>query len=215
MNDVVTVLLVDDHPLVRRGIRGFLETQPGIVAVAEAGSGEEALAAAAEQPPDVALVDLVMPDMHGVDVIRRLHAHSPRTSIVVLTSHHTDEHIFAAIRAGALSYVLKDVGPDELADVVVKAAAGEAVLHPRVAARVVAELQGAKSQGPNPFRELSEREFEVLGLIAAGMTNAEIAARLFISDKTVKSHVGNILAKLHLADRTQAAVFAWRTGVAH
>jgi NarL family two-component system response regulator LiaR len=215
MNDVVTVLLVDDHPLVRRGIRGFLETQPGIVVVAEAGSGEEALAAAAEQPPDVALVDLVMPDMHGVDVIRRLHAHSPRTSIVVLTSHHTDEHIFAAIRAGALSYVLKDVGPDELADVVVKAAAGEAVLHPQVAARVVAELQGAKSQGPNPFRELSERELEVLGLIAAGMTNAEIAARLFISDKTVKSHVGNILAKLHLADRTQAAVFAWRTGVAN
>jgi len=200
---------------VRRGIRGFLETQPGIVVVAEAGSGEEALAAAAEQPPDVALVDLVMPDMHGVDVIRRLHAHSPRTSIVVLTSHHTDEHIFAAIRAGALSYVLKDVGPDELADVVVKAAAGEAVLHPQVAARVVAELQGAKSQGPNPFRELSERELEVLGLIAAGMTNAEIAARLFISDKTVKSHVGNILAKLHLADRTQAAVFAWRTGVAN
>ncbi len=127
----------------------------------------------------------------------------------------TDVTSPAAIRAGALSYVLKDVGPDELADVVVKAAAGEAVLHPRVAARVVAELQGAKSQGPNPFRELSEREFEVLGLIAAGMTNAEIAARLFISDKTVKSHVGNILAKLHLADRTQAAVFAWRTGVAH
>lgn len=215
MSEVVTVLLVDDHALVRRGIRGFLETQPGIVVVGEAASGQEALAAAAEQPPDVAIIDLVMPAMHGVDVIRQLHARSPRTQIVVLTSHHGDEHIFPAIRAGALSYVLKDVAPAELADVVVKAAAGEAVLHPQVAARVVAELQGGRSEEPNAFRELSDRELEVLRLIADGQTNAEIAGHLFISDKTVKSHVGNILAKLHLADRTQAAVFAWRNGVAH
>ncbi|MEW5960075.1 MAG: response regulator transcription factor, partial [Chloroflexota bacterium] len=126
---------------------------------------------------------------------------------------HQDEHIFPAIRAGALSYLLKDVGPDELAEAVRKAAAGEAVLHPRIAARVVQELHGARQDTPNPFTELSDRELEVLRLIAAGLNNADIAAQLVISEKTVKSHVSNILNKLHLADRTQAAVYAWREGV--
>ncbi|HUM69854.1 MAG TPA: response regulator transcription factor, partial [Chloroflexota bacterium] len=136
---------------------------------------------------------------------------------IVLTSYHQDEHIFPAIRAGALSYVLKDIGPDELADTVRKAAVGEAVLHPRVAARVVQELHGvytgAQTGVINPFTELSEREMETLRLIAEGLSNSDIAARLIISEKTVKSHVSNILSKLHLADRTQAAVFAWREGV--
>ncbi len=117
------------------------------------------------------------------------------------------------IRAGALSYVLKEIGPRQLADAVRKAAAGEAVLHPRVVARVVRELHGARREEPNAFRELSERELEVLKLIADGLTNAEIAGRLYVSEKTVKSHVSNILGKLHLADRTQAAVYAWRQGV--
>ena len=213
MSDPITVLLVDDHEMVRRGVRAFLETQPDITVVAEAGSGEEAVRLAAEHAPDVALMDLIMPGMDGVEATRRLTTRSPRTSVVMLTSYHDDEHVFPAIRAGALSYVLKEIGPGELADAVRKAAAGEAVLHPRVAARIVRELHGARRDEPNAFRELSDRELEVLKLIADGLTNAEIAGRLYVSEKTVKSHVSNILGKLHLADRTQAAVYAWRQGV--
>ena len=213
MSEPITVLLVDDHEMVRRGVRAFLETQPDITVVAEAGSGDEAVRLAAEHAPDVALMDLIMPVMDGVEATRRLTAQSPRTSVVMLTSYHDDEHVFPAIRAGALSYVLKEVGPEELADAVRKAAAGEAVLHPRVAARVVRELHGARRDEPNAFRELSDRELEVLKLIAEGLSNAEIASRLYVSEKTIKSHVSNILGKLHLADRTQAAVFAWRQGV--
>jgi two-component system, NarL family, response regulator LiaR len=213
MSDPITVLLVDDHEMVRRGVRAFLETRPDITVVAEAGSGEEAIRLAAEHAPDVALMDLIMPGMDGVEATRRLTARSPRTNVVMLTSYHDDEHVFPAIRAGALSYVLKEVGPEELADAVRKAAAGEAVLHPRVAARVVRELHGARRDEPNAFRELSDRELEVLKLIADGLSNAEIAGRLFVSEKTVKSHVSNILGKLHVADRTQAAVYAWRQGV--
>jgi len=213
MDDPITVLLVDDQALVRQGVRGFLQTQPDIAVVAAAGSGEEAVQCAVAHAPDVALVDLIMPGMDGVETTRQLTARSPRTRVIVLTSYHEDAHIFPAIRAGALSYLLKDVGPEELADAVRKAAAGEAVLHPSVAARVVREMQGWRTGEPNPFRELSERELEVLRLIADGLSNAAIAERLFISEKTVKSHVGNILGKLHLADRTQAAVFAWRHGI--
>ena len=213
MSDPITVLLVDDHEVVRRGVRAFLETQADITVVAEAGSGEEAVRLAAEHAPDVALMDLIMPGMDGVEATGRLTARSPRTKVVMLTSYHDDEHIFPAIRAGALSYVLKEVGPDELADAVRKAAAGEAVLHPRGAERVVRELHGARREEPNAFHELSDRELEVLKLIAEGLSNAQIAGRLYVSEKTVKSHVSNILGKLHLADRTQAAVYAWRQGV--
>ena len=213
MNEPITVLLVDDHAMVRQGVRAFLETQNDIAVVAEAGSGEEAVRLATEHAPDVALVDLIMPGMDGVEATRRLTARSPRTNVVVLTSYHDDEHVFPAIRAGALSYILKEVGPDELADAVRKAAVGEAVLHPQVAARVVRELHGARRDEPNAFHDLSERELEVLKLIAEGLSNAEISNHLFISEKTTKSHVSNILSKLHLADRTQAAVYAWREGV--
>lgn len=210
---LITVLLVDDHALVREGVRAFLATQPDISVVAEAGSGEEGVALAAQHIPDVVLMDLVMPGMDGVEATRRVRQVSPRSQVVVLTSYHEDEHIFPALRAGALSYVLKDLSPEELAEAVRKAARGEAVLHPRVAARVIKELQGARAEAPNPFTELSERELEVLRLIADGRSNAEIAAKLALSEKTVKGHVSNILSKLHLADRTQAAVLAWREGV--
>ncbi len=213
LDEQITVLLVDDHALVRQGVRAFLETQDDLTVVAEAGGGEEAIKLATEHAPDVALMDLIMPGMDGVETTRRLVAKSPRTNVVMLTSYHDDEHVFPAIRAGALSYVLKEIGPEELADAVRKAAAGEAVLHPRVAARVVRELHGARRDAPNVFHELSDREMEVLKLIADGCTNAEIAAKLYLSEKTVKSHVSNILGKLHLADRTQAAVYAWREGV--
>jgi len=209
----ITLLIVDDHEVVRQGVRTFLETQPDVDVVGDAGSGQEAIAAAERLAPDVALMDLVMPGMDGVEATRQLKLVSPRTQVIVLTSYHQDEHIFPAIRAGALSYLLKDVSPLELVGAVRKAARGEAVLHPRVAARVVQEMRGAPREGINPFVELSEREFEVLKLIADGLSNEEIAERLVISEKTVKSHVSNILSKLHVADRTQAAVFAWREGV--
>ncbi|MBA2694139.1 MAG: response regulator transcription factor [Rubrobacter sp.] len=209
----ITVLLVDDHAMVRQGVRAFLDTQPDISVVAEAGSGEEAVKMAAEHAPDVALMDLIMPGMDSVEATRLLTAKSPRTSVIVLTSYHDDEHVFPAIRAGALSYVLKEIGPAELAEAVRKAANGEATLHPRVASRVVRELHGARRGEPSVFHDLSNRELEVLKLVAEGLPNREISARLFISEKTTKSHVSNILGKLHLADRTQAAVYAWREGV--
>jgi NarL family two-component system response regulator LiaR len=208
----VSVLLVDDHAIVRQGVRAFLETQPDLEVVGEADSGEAAVRLAGEVAPDVALVDLLMPGIGGVEAIRQLKRHSPHTQVVALTSYHTDEHVFAALRAGALSYVLKDVGAGELADVIRRAARGESVLHPQVAARVVQALRGDRDV-PNLFVELSERELEVLRLIAAGLANATIAERLFISEKTVKGHVSNILGKLHILDRTQAAVLAWEQGL--
>jgi len=210
----ITVLLVDDHQVVRQGVRAFLDTQTDLHVVGEAGSGEEAIRLTGELVPDVVLMDLVMPGgVDGVEATRQLKGISPRSQVVVLTSYHEDEHIFPAIRAGALSYVLKEIGPDELAAVIRKAALGEAVLHPRVAARVIQEVQGTRGDKLNPFTELSDREMEVLQWIAEGLSNAQIAEKLVISEKTVKGHVSNILGKLHLADRTQAAVYAWREGI--
>jgi NarL family two-component system response regulator LiaR len=168
---------------------------------------------AAELAPDVVLMDLVMAGIGGVEATRQVKQVSPHSQIIVLTSYHEDEYIFPALRAGALSYVLKDVGPDELADTVRKAARGESMLHPRVASRVVEELRGTRRDTPNLFTDLSDRELEVLRLIADGLSNAEIADRLIISEKTVKGHVSNILGKLHMMDRTQAAVFAWQQGL--
>ena len=213
MTEPTTLMIVDDHAIVRQGVRAFLDTQLDLKVVGEAGSGEEAIRLAAEQAPDVVLMDLVMPEMDGVEATRRVKQVSPRSQIIVLTSYHQDEHIFPSIRAGALSYLLKDVAPSELAEAARKAARGEAVLHPRVAARVIQEIHGAKRDTVNPFTELSERELEVLKLIADGASNEEIANKLVISEKTVKSHVSNVLSKLHVADRTQAAVYAWREGV--
>jgi NarL family two-component system response regulator LiaR len=213
MSEKITVLLVDDHKVVRQGVRAFLQAQADIEVVAEADSGETAVSLAAEHAPDVVLMDLVMPGMDGVEATRQVKTQSPRTQIIMLTSYHQDEHIFPAIRAGALSYLLKDIEPAALADAVRQAAQGEAVLHPRVAARVVQELHGSRQASMNVFSELSERELEVLRLIADGANNSSIADQLVISEKTVKSHVSNILSKLHLADRTQAAVLAWREGV--
>jgi NarL family two-component system response regulator LiaR len=213
MSEPITVLLVDDHQVVRQGVRAFLETQPDMIVLAEADSGEAAVLMAIEHAPDVVLMDLMMPGMDGVEATRQLKKASPRSQIIVLTSYHQDEHIFPAIRAGALSYLLKDVGPEALAEAIRRAAIREAMLHPLVAARVVRELHGAPGETINPFSKLSERELEVIRLIAEGLSNAQIAEKLVISEKTVKSHVSNILSKLHLADRTQAAVYAWREGI--
>ncbi len=212
-SDTITVLLVDDHAVVRQGLRAFLDAQEGIEVIGEAENGLQAVELALRTAPDVVLMDLIMPDMDGVEATRRVKAASPRTQIIIFTSYYKDEHIFPSIRAGALSYVLKDASPSELAAAIRKAAQGEAVINSRVAARLVQEIQGVKDEPVNPFAELSDRELEVLRLIAAGRNNKEIADELVISEKTVKSHVSNILSKLHLADRTQAAVYAWNQGI--
>ncbi|MEM7335711.1 MAG: response regulator transcription factor [Chloroflexota bacterium] len=213
MSEIISVMLVDDHKLVREGVRAFLQSQPDMAVVAEADSGETVVAIASEHAPDVVLMDLIMPGMDGVEATRRLKQASPRTYIIILTSYHQDEHIFPAIKAGALSYLLKDVETVVLVDAIRKAAKGEAVLHPQVAARVVQEIHGGKKNTQNPYTELSSREMDVLLLIAEGQNNNQIAESLVISEKTVKSHVSNILSKLHLGDRTQAAVYAWREGI--
>jgi NarL family two-component system response regulator LiaR len=213
MSDGITIALVDDHSIVRQGVRALLETQADISIVGEASSGEEGVSLCAEQAPDVVLMDLVMPGMNGVEATRQIKQVSPRTQVIVLTSYHEDEHIMPAIRAGALSYLLKDISPGELLAAIRKAAQGETTIHPHVAAKMMQALQGSNSKNDNPLADLSKREIEVLRLIADGLSNAAIAESLFISEKTVKSHVGNILSKLHLADRTQAAVYAWRSGL--
>ncbi|MBV9791255.1 MAG: response regulator transcription factor [Chloroflexi bacterium] len=214
MNERITVLLVDDHTIVRQGVRTFLELQPDIAVIGEAETGVEAVRLASEYAPDVVLMDLKLPEMDGIAATRKLVEISPRTHVIVLTSYHDDEHIFPAIRAGAISYVLKDIRPAALADVVRKAAAGEAVLHPRVARRLMQEINRSRAVA-DALAALTEREVEVLRLVGEGLSNAEIAARLVISEKTAKSHISNILSKLHLADRTQAAVYAWREGLMH
>ncbi len=213
MNKPITVLLVDDHEVVRQGVRAFLEAHPEFAVVGEAESGTSAVTLAEEHIPDVVLMDLVMPGMDGVEATRRVKNVSPRTQIVVLTSYHQDEHIFPALQAGAISYILKDVKMEQLAHTIQRAAHGEVTLHPQVAARIIQELHGAKRDEINPFTELTQREMEVLKLIANGLSNSEIAEQLVISEHTVKGHVSNILSKLHLADRTQAAVYAWQKGV--
>ncbi|HCU58081.1 MAG TPA: DNA-binding response regulator [Anaerolineaceae bacterium] len=211
----ITILLVDDHEVVRQGLRAYLDAQPDFKVIGEASSGEEAVVAAMEYLPDVMLMDLVMSGMGGVEATRKVKDITPRTQIVVLTSYHQDEFIFPALQAGAISYVLKDVMMDDLADAIRKASRGEAVLHPRVAERVIREINGGKGITFSPFTELTNREMEVLRLIARGMSNCDIAEVLFISENTVKGHVSNILSKLQLADRTQAAVYAWEQGLVH
>ena len=213
MSEPISVLIVDDHEVVRQGIRAFLEAHSDFSVVGEAGSGEQALRMVDEFVPDVVLMDLVMDCMDGVEATRRVKQISPRTRIVVLTSYHQDEHVFPALQAGAISYILKDVKMDELADALQRAANDEATLHPRVAARVIQEIHAASQEEVNPFTELTAREMEVLRLIANGLNNRDIAEELVISENTVKGHVSNILSKLHLVDRTQAAVYAWQKGI--
>ncbi len=213
MADPITVMIVDDHEMVRRGACSYLEAQPDIAVVAQASSGEEAVKFAQEFIPDVVLMDLVMPGMDGVDATRKVKNLSPRTQIVILTSFHQDEHIFPALQAGAISYLLKDVKATELVEAIRRAARGEATLHPRIASRVIKTFSSLEPEAATPFTLLTEREMEVLKLIARGSSNDQIAEQLVISVGTVKGHVSNILSKLHLVDRTQAAAYAWQQGI--
>lgn len=213
MTPPISILLVDDHEVVRRGVGAYLDTLPNFKVVGEASSGEEALGMVQELIPDVVLIDLIMPGMDGVETTRRIKKISPRTQVVVLTSFHDDAHIFPALKAGAISYILKDMRMEKLAEVLQKAALGEVTLHPRVAARVLQNLRSDCAEEPPLFTELTERELDVLKLIANGLSNSQIAEKLVISEYTVKGHVSNILNKLHLADRTQVAVYAWQKGI--
>ncbi len=215
MTEAITILLVDDHEVVRKGVRAYLETQPDFHVVGEASSGEEAIDFVTELIPDVVLMDLIMPGMDGIETTRRIKKVSPRTQVVVLTSFHEDAHIFPALKAGAISYILKDMKMDKLAETLRRAVRGEVTLHPRVAVRVLQNLRGDNLDAEPLFTELTERELDVLKLIASGLTNSQIAEKLVISENTVKGHVSNVLSKLHVADRTQVAVYAWQRGIVH
>ncbi len=208
-----SILIADDHEVVRNGIRSYLETIADFHVVGEASSGEEALSMVSELIPDIVLLDLIMPGMDGIETTRRVRQISPRTQVVVLTSYHEDVHIFPALKAGAISYILKDMKMEKLVDVLHRAVQGEVTLHPRVAARVLQYIRGENSEEQPLFTELTDRELDVLKLIAGGLTNSQIAEKLVISENTVKGHVSNILSKLHLADRTQVAVYAWQQGI--
>jgi two-component system, NarL family, response regulator LiaR len=203
------VLVVDDHEVVREGLRAFLELQDGIEVAGEAADGEEAIAVAERLDPDVVLMDLVMPKLDGLGAMRELRERVPRARVIVLTSFLDDDKLLPALRAGAAGYLLKNAPPPELARAVRAAHAGEALLDPVVAARLVETLAG----DGDPLDRLTPREREVLELIGRGFPNKRIARRLEVSEKTVKTHVGHVLAKLGVTDRTQAAVVAVRAGL--
>lgn len=202
---MIRVLIVDDHAVVRYGLRYMLEQHLEFEVVGECEDGEQAVARAAELVPDVVLLDLLMPKLSGVQTIRELKRLVPNTRIVVLTSYYEDSLIYEAIKAGALSYLLKEAGPIELVEAIRAATRNEGRLHPKVAMHLLHEM---REQRESALNDLTVREMEVLTHIARGQSNAAIAADLAISEPTVRMHVANILTKLHLADRTQAAIFA-------
>jgi NarL family two-component system response regulator LiaR len=209
---MIKVLIVDDHKVVRQGLRYLLEQEDGIEVVAECPNGESAIAAVRSLAPTVVLLDLFMPGTSGLEVLAQIKRDRPETEVLMLTSSTADEHLLAAVRAGALAYLPKTAGVDQVVASVRAAARGESILEPRIAARLVREVRDT-SPGRGPLNQLSPRETEVLALLARGRSNREIARTCAISEETVKAHVSSILAKLHLADRTQAAIFGLQQGV--
>ena len=209
MDKPLRLLIVDDHTIVRKGLRAWLETEPGIEVIGEAGEGREAVELALRLKPDVILMDLVMPGMDGLAALRRLAGAGFK--ILVVTSFATDDKVFPALAAGAQGYLLKNSAPEELLTAIRRVAGGEGWLDPAIARRVMDAF--ARPDGQEPSAPLTERERQVLGLLARGLSNREIAARLFISEATVRTHVSSILGKLRLASRTQAALYALRHGL--
>ncbi len=208
----IRVLLCDDHAIVRKGIGALLATQPDIEVVGEACDGVEAVAQAKQLQPDVILMDLVMPQLDGIGATQQITAQQPNAHILVLTSFAADDKVFPAIKAGALGYLLKDSGPTQLLQAIRQVARGEPSLEPTIARKVLFELHHPP-KAPPTAEPLTERELEVLRLIAQGLSNREIADRLTITERTVCTHVSNILTKLHLASRTQAALYALKEGL--
>jgi NarL family two-component system response regulator LiaR len=209
----IRVLIADDHPVVRQGLRTFLETVDGIEVVGEATDGSEAVDRTAQLTPDVVLMDLGMPNVDGIEATRRIVDGDGTAKVIALTSFATDDKVFPAIRAGAVGYLLKEAEPSELAEAIRKVHRGEPILHPSVAERLMREVAAGT---PRAHRtDLTRRELEVLRLIARGMSNREIGRELEVAEKTVKTHVSNVLSKLGLSDRTQAALYAVEHGLAH
>jgi two-component system, NarL family, response regulator LiaR len=208
LSDKIRVLIADDHAVVRQGLRAFFEVQDDIEVVGEASDGGDAVKLSEALSPDVVVMDLVMPQMDGVEAIRQIRAAGSAAKVIVLTSFADDQKVFAAVRAGAAGYLLKDVSPRELAEAIRTVNRGQALLNPTVAAKLMQEF--AHESRPTASRSLTDREMDVLRLIARGRSNKQIALDLGVAEKTVKTHVSNILGKLQLADRTQAALFAVR-----
>lgn len=213
MPEMIRVLIADDHPVVRDGLRGLMEIQPDIEVVGEARDGIEAVDQARLLKPDVMLLDMVMPGKDGVQAIIEIKEENPEARILVLTSYAEGEMAFPAIKAGALGYLLKDSSPEELLQAIHNVYRGQISLHPTVARMLVEEL-GRPSELPPTEEPLTEREVDVLQLVAQGMSNQEIAETLVVGERTVSTHVSNILDKLHLANRTQATLYALRKGLA-
>jgi NarL family two-component system response regulator LiaR len=209
MKNTILVLIADDHPIVQQGMKFLLDAQDDMQTVGMANDGIQAVALAKKYKPDVVLMDLNMSGMDGIEATRQIRAEIPTTQVIILTSHHQDSMIFPAIKAGALSYLLKSSAPDEVVEAIRAAKRGESRLHPRIARRLMDEATGVKKL----HNGLTAREMEVLKWIAKGMDNQGIAEALTLSEKTVKTHVSSILSKLNLADRTQAAVYAIQEGI--
>jgi NarL family two-component system response regulator LiaR len=218
----IRVLIVDDHAMVRQGLRTFLDLQDTsglrITVVGEAENGAQAVELAAKLRPDIVLLDLVMPHMDGIQALSRIGECSPDSRVIILTSFGEEDRLLPAIRAGAQGYLLKDIPPEELVHAIREAYLGKVQLHPEIARKLMSAVTAQESSPgravTNVEGSLTEREHAVLHLIAQGLSNREIAEKIFISEKTVKTHVSNILSKLHLEDRTQAAIYAWKHGLA-
>lgn len=213
MKQPIRVLITDDHEIVRKGLRALLATEADIQVLDEASDGAEAVKKAAALKPDVVLMDLVMPGVDGVEATRRISEQLPGVRVLVLTSFAADDKVFPAVKAGALGYLLKDSSPEELVGAIRRVHQGEPSLEPSIARKVLQELSNPGRSRPTTD-PLTERELEVLRLIAQGMSNKEIAEKIFVAEWTVRTHVSNILGKLHLASRTQAALYALRSGLA-
>jgi NarL family two-component system response regulator LiaR len=209
----ISVLIVDDHPIVRQGLRTLLELQDDIIVVGEAANGKSAVELSAQFAPDVVLMDLVMPEMDGISATRQIKSLNPAPRVIALTSFMEDDKVIPAIQAGAVSFLLKDVSPDELLEAIHAAYQGEARLHPYVMRKLMDQVSSQPLSAHPASPELTSREAEVLALVARGMSNREIAASLVISEKTVKTHISSLLSKLNLEDRTRLAIYAIKHGL--